>query len=156
MEKMINRLREFSQSLVAYKLGADFADAVCDAADALENQQREIEALKQIIEKQAGLKQKLADMALELEKEVYRRKKQAEILIDLRGQKHELLSKIAELHDELDQIKAERDAAVKDLMQCCRAFTCKHCDECTCISAITGQPDCGGCYDWEWRGPQKA
>lgn len=38
-----------------------------ESADALENQQREIEALKQIIEKQAGLNQKLADMALELD-----------------------------------------------------------------------------------------
>ena len=35
IEKLIERLNQYSQSLIAYKLGADFADACMDAATAL-------------------------------------------------------------------------------------------------------------------------
>ena len=38
MKKLIERLRQYSESLFAYKLSADFADAVCSAADMLGNQ----------------------------------------------------------------------------------------------------------------------
>ena len=31
-DKLIERLNQYSQSLIAYKLGADFADACMDAA----------------------------------------------------------------------------------------------------------------------------
>ena len=37
MKKLIDRLRQYSESLVSYKLGSDFADAVYSAADMLEN-----------------------------------------------------------------------------------------------------------------------
>lgn len=37
MKKLIERLRQYSESLIAYKLGAEFADDVCSAADMLEN-----------------------------------------------------------------------------------------------------------------------
>ena len=40
MKILIERLRQYSESLVAYKLGADFADAVEIAADMLENAER--------------------------------------------------------------------------------------------------------------------
>ena len=33
-ERLIERLNQYSQSLIAYKLGADFADACMDAATA--------------------------------------------------------------------------------------------------------------------------
>ena len=36
IEKLIERLNQYSQSLIAYKLGADFADACMDAATAIE------------------------------------------------------------------------------------------------------------------------
>ena len=51
MKKLIERLRQYSESLVAYKLGADFADAVCSAADAIENLQKQNNAQQDIIEK---------------------------------------------------------------------------------------------------------
>lgn len=35
IEKLIERLNQYSQSLIAYKLGADFADACMDAATAI-------------------------------------------------------------------------------------------------------------------------
>ena len=51
MKKLIERLRQYSESLVAYKLGADFADAVCSAADMLENYASDRAALSAEIEK---------------------------------------------------------------------------------------------------------
>lgn len=51
MKKLIERLRQYSESLVAYKLGADFADAVNSAADMLENHASDRAALVTEIEK---------------------------------------------------------------------------------------------------------
>ena len=51
MKKLIERLRQYSESLVAYKLSADFADAVCSAADMLENYASDRAALSAEIEK---------------------------------------------------------------------------------------------------------
>ena len=51
MKKLIERLRQYSESLVAYKLGADFADAVNSAADMLENYASDRAALVAEIEK---------------------------------------------------------------------------------------------------------
>ena len=50
MKKLIERLRQYSESLVAYKLSADFADAVCSAADMLENYAYDRAALSAEIE----------------------------------------------------------------------------------------------------------
>ena len=65
-QEQIARLRSLENVL---RRGGFFALAriAQDAANTMENQQREIDALKRIIEKQAGLNQKLADMALELD-----------------------------------------------------------------------------------------
>lgn len=46
IEKLIERLNQYSQSLIAYKLGADFADACMDAATALSTLQAENEKLR--------------------------------------------------------------------------------------------------------------
>ena len=45
IEKLIERLNQYSQSLIAYKLGADFADACMDAATALSTLYAENEKL---------------------------------------------------------------------------------------------------------------
>ncbi len=46
IETLIERLNQYSQSLIAYKLGADFADACMDAATALSTLQAENEKLR--------------------------------------------------------------------------------------------------------------
>lgn len=51
MKILIERLRQYSESLVSYKLGADFADAVYSAADMLENHASDRAALVSEIEK---------------------------------------------------------------------------------------------------------
>ena len=64
MKKLIERLRQYSESLVAYKLGADFADAVYSAADMLENHASDRAALVAEIEKlRKQLEQTMAELA---------------------------------------------------------------------------------------------
>ena len=43
IDTLVNRLRAYSQSLVSYKLDADFADACTEAADALEKLQAKLD-----------------------------------------------------------------------------------------------------------------
>ena len=50
MKILIERLRRYSEGLVAYKLGSDFADAVNSAADMLENHASDHAALVAEIE----------------------------------------------------------------------------------------------------------
>ena len=49
-EKLIERLNQYSQSLIAYKLGSDFADACMDAATALSTLQAENSQLRAYLE----------------------------------------------------------------------------------------------------------
>ena len=46
IERLIERMNQYSQSLIAYKLGADFADACMDAAVALSTLQAENEEMQ--------------------------------------------------------------------------------------------------------------
>ena len=50
IEKLIERLNQYSQPMIAYKLGADFADACTDAATALSAQQAENAQLRAELE----------------------------------------------------------------------------------------------------------
>lgn len=58
------------------------------------------------------------------------------------------------LRAELERVKAERDAAIKDIWVP-KWISCKHGENCGFISAVTGMPDCTGCADWEWRGQKE-
>ena len=62
MKNLIERLRQYSESLVAYKLSADFADAVNSAADMLENHASDRAALVAEIE---NLRKQLAQTQAE-------------------------------------------------------------------------------------------
>lgn len=55
------------------------------------------------------------------------------------------------LRAEMEQVKAERDAAIKDIWVP-KWISCKNGENCSFVSAITGMPDCAGCDNWEWRG----
>ena len=50
IEKLIERLNQYSQSLIAYKLGADFADTCMDAAAVLSTLQTENKKLRAELE----------------------------------------------------------------------------------------------------------
>ena len=55
IKTLVERLNQYSQSLIAYKLGADFADACMDSATALSTLQAENEQLRAELEKRMGV-----------------------------------------------------------------------------------------------------
>lgn len=90
IEKLIERLNQYSQSLIAYKLGADFADACMDAAATLSTLQAENEKLRANVVR----------------------------FNDMLASYQNVL--IPELLPILEQVKRERDAAVEHLRGQCR------------------------------------
>ena len=103
------------------------------------------------------------EAASELEEEVKRRKKQANIIEEMRGQKHEMISRIDQLKYELEQVKMERDAAIKDM--CHIAEEIEKCDipldetgdKVNCLKLGRCDVCKHGCHDgngcrFEWRG----
>lgn len=106
------------------------------------------------------------EAASELEEEIKCRKKQADIIEELRGQKHEMISRIDQLKYELEQAKTERDAAIKDMCHIAKeiekcdipldetggkvnSLNLGRCDVCK-----RGFYDGNGCR-FEWRGARK-
>lgn len=64
------------------------------------------------------------------------------------GERTKLMVENAELRAELEQVKRERDAAIRDLEMVSVCDTCVH----------EHAPSCPGCNDaenWEWRGPEE-
>lgn len=55
---------------------------------------------------------------------------------------------------EVRRLTARCEAAEADIRR--DEWACKHRDSCDYFSAVTKRRDCGGCDDWEWRGPQPA
>ena len=90
IEKLIERLR--TDSLYADKATLEIMDLCMEAADAISTLQAENEKLR-----------------TELEKEAAARKKQADILCELRGQKYEQMSVIDRLRSELNDLRAQWD-----------------------------------------------
>ena len=132
IEKLIEKLR--TESLYKDKATLEIMDLCMDAALALEQLQAENDRL-----------------GAELKKEEAARKKQADILYELRGQKYESTTAIDRLRAENERLRREREAAVKDIWVP-RWKSCKFGPGCDYISAVTGFPDCAGCGEWTWRG----
>ena len=138
IEKLIEQLQK-SADFEDYPVVASFAAIIekkylREAATALEQLQAENDRLQ-----------------AELEKAEAVRKKQADILYELRGQKYEQTTAIDQLRAENDRLKRERDAAVKDIWAP-RWKSCKFGPDCDFISAVSGFPDCALCGEWTWRG----
>ena len=93
IKNLIERLNQYSQSLIAYKLGSDFADACMDAAVALSTLQAENEKLRAEVE--SLKKGHCAGCSIPAVK--------AEQIRDL--------TDAPKLRAELEQVKRERDAA---------------------------------------------
>lgn len=128
-----------------------------EAADALEQLQAENDRLQ-----------------AELEKAEAVRKKQADILYELRGQKYEQTTAIDQLRAENDRLKRERDAAVKDISDLIdeveeirRGYGIDDSDADKALADMCGnycENEGDGCYiegekyhceNFKWRGPQK-
>lgn len=133
IEKLKDMLRNAAGSPVGIRMCQE-------AADALEQLQAENGRLQ-----------------AELEKEEAVRKKQADILYELRGQKYEQTTAIDQLRAENDRLKRERDAAVESW----RGF-CSQCAWKNHQYLADGKMDdrCRTCRDnakcnWKWRGPKE-
>ena len=113
-------------------------------------------------------------LGAELEKEEAARKKQADILYELRGQKYEQTTAIDQLRAENDRLKRERDAAVKDISDLIdeveeirRGYGIDDSDADKALADMCGnycENEGDGCYiegekyhceNFKWRGPQK-
>ena len=132
IEKLIERLQNHDGVWCSIPTGAKL---IADAATTLERLQAENDRL-----------------GAELEKEEAARKKQADILYELRGQKYESTTAIDQLRAENDRLNRERGAAVGDL-ETIMAYgggdldTCQFCKNSQCYAR-------GGtklCLP-EWRG----
>ena len=110
----------------------------------------------------------------ELEKAEATRKKQADILYELRGQKYEQTTAIDQLRAENERLKREREAAVKDISDLIdeveeirRGYGIDDSDADKALADMCGnycENEGDGCYiegekyhceNFKWRGPQK-
>ena len=142
IEKLIEQLQK-SADFEDYPVVASFAAIIekkylREAATALERIQAENDRL-----------------GAELEKEEAARKKQADILYELRGQKYESTTAIDRMRAENDRLKRERDAAVGDL-ETIMAYgtgnlnTCIFCKNAQCYARGGTKP----CLP-KWRGTEE-
>ena len=128
IEKLIERLR--TESLFADKASLEIMDLCMEAATALSTLRAENEKLRAEVE--SLKKGHCAGCSIPAVK--------AEQIRDL--------TDAPKLRAELEQVKAERDAAIKDLKMVAVCDTC----------ANEHNPSCPGCNDaenWDWRGGQK-
>ena len=161
IEKLIEQLQK-SADFEDYPVVASFAAIIekkylREAATALEQLQAENDRLQ-----------------AELEKAEAVRKKQADILCELRGQKYEQTTAIDQLRAENDRLKRERDAAVKDISDLIdeveeirRGYGIDDSDADKALADMCGnycENEGDGCYiegekyhceNFKWRGPQK-
>ena len=161
IEKLIEQLQK-SADFEDYPVVASFAAIIekkylREAAAALEQLQAENDRLQ-----------------AELEKEEAARKKQSDILYELRGQKYEQTIAIDQLRAENDRLKRERDAAVKDISDLIdeveeirRGYGIDDSDADKALADMCGnycENEGDGCYiegekyhceNFKWRGPQK-
>lgn len=120
IEKLIERLR--TESLYKDKATLEIMDLCIEAADALSTLQAENEKLR-------------------AELENYRKGHCSEGGCAAEKDRDAVLA-------ELEQVKRERDAAIRDLEMVSVCDTCVH----------EHAPSCPGCNDaenWEWRGPEE-
>ena len=109
IEKLIEALENLEMCAYGYHingevLGMDCTDFECLMADAAEE-----------ISKIPALQAENDRLQAELEKEEAARKKQADILYELRGQKYEQTTAIDQLRAENERLKRGRDDAIRQL-----------------------------------------
>ena len=154
IEKIIERLKQKDGLWCSVPTGERL---ISDASTTLEQLQAENDRLQ-----------------AELEKEEAARKKQADILYELRGQKYEQTTAIDQLRAENERLKRGRDAAVKDISylideveEIRRGYGIDDSDADKALADMCGnycESEGDGCYiegekyhceNFKWRGPQK-
>lgn len=138
VEKLIDRLYTKQQSYDSYT-DSEFTHVMEDAITALSTLQVENEKLKDQLYDGEGVN--LVNYWIQQAK------------IEENGHRN-CQAENEKLRAELEQMKRERDAAIKDIWVS-KWTSCKYGKDCTFTSARTGFPDCAGCGDWEWRGQKE-
>lgn len=170
IEAQIEKLNQYSQSLIAYQMGVEFADVCMDVAAALSTLQAENEKLKNAADswkkKWAGLDKAVRNGS------VYRPMQEE---LNLTHEENQSLKDVNEkLRAELDSVKCERDAAIKDLFEIIGDIEEIRCEYdihnsdaddaymnlCGIYCANEGyicykEDENYRCKNFEWRGPQK-
>ena len=127
IEKLIERLNQYSQSLIAYNLGADFADACMEAAAALSPLQAENKRLNKIV------------CSIPTTPDSGRTVSQYDKEMSMCAYLDDLEAENEKLRADLEQAKAERDAAISDL-ETIMAYgggnldTCQYCKNGQCYA----------------------
>ena len=146
IEKLIKHMRKEAQD---YRAGRTLGRAFADAEDVLD------EAATALGQLQAENDR----LGAELEKEEAARKKQADILYELKGQKYEQTTAIDQLRAENDRLKRERDAVLKSfpyVCNSCRYHTMFYNGYAPVYSCTNPDGHCLNNYDkWQWRGPKE-
>ena len=153
IEKLIEALGDLEMCAYGYHingevLGMDCTDFECLMVDAAEE-----------ISKIPALQAENDRLQAELEKEEAARKKQADILYELRGQKYEQTTAIDQLRAENDRLKRERDAVLKSfpyMCNSCRYHTMFYNGYAPVYDCTNPDGHCLNNYDkWQWRGPKE-
>ena len=134
IDTLVKRLRAYSQSLVSYKLDADFADACTEAADALEKLQAENDKMRPFYTK--------ADTHFKLWEKT---------AMDAYEERNRAKAELEKLQAKLDRVTLERDAAVDDL----RVASIEGDMECNWCAGKTDRTQCYNCSfanKWKWSG----
>lgn len=164
IDTLVNRLRAYSQSLVAYKLDADFADACTEAADKLEQMQA----------KNSYLNYSLMGVMHSVDKWLEGDELNADEVQRAATMREKTLGIVEKLQAELDdaksnyeQLREENHNIVKTGEQMYQQAICDIPHNChTCMHRI--DPMCPGnkaknsfgfqenCASWQWRGLKEA
>ena len=99
-------------------------------------------------------KRGINELQEKLKKEAEARKKQADIITEERSQKYEQIKIVDSLKKELEQVKKERDAAVKEIFKWvgCPACKCWNSEDEWCKKHDRSADSVDGCLTPEWRG----
>ena len=128
-EKLIERLRKYSQNLIAYKKDAD---ACAEATAAL-----------------SALQAENAQLCVKLEQ-------QKEYVTFYQGIADKNLEAAKAFKEELEQVRREKDAAVECCRGYCESCAFERdCAKHDMNDAAPTRWYYGDCEDWEWRGPEE-
>lgn len=168
IEALIERLNQYSQSLIVCQMGGEFSDVCLDAATALSTiQVKKAEMQKQLNEFSEFLCHLVGEMSSEKEKLQAELKSKVDLVFQQAKELDRRNLLLREQEAELDQVKKcieivefQRDAAIDQLHG--------YCPSCTHYTPNHNEGPCRTCKheyyhrlnnesldNWEWRGPHK-
>lgn len=168
IEALIERLNQYSQSPIAYRMGGEFSDVCVDAATALSTiQAKKAEMQKQLNEFSEFLCHIIGEMSSENEKLRAELKSKVDLVLQQTKELDRRNLLLREQEAELEQVKKrieivefQRDVAIDQLhgyYPSCTHYIPNHneeaCDDCK--HEYFQYQDIDARDNWQWRGPHK-